>query len=93
MKPSPVYRRTQDSVAADLGEGKLALMGLSKGRYYALNAVGRVIWDFLEAPRTHIEIRQQVLEQFQVDAATCERDMDAFLKDLLREGLAETVNP
>ena len=90
---TPLYRRATNAVAADLGEGKLALMGLAKGRYYALNPVGRVIWDCLETPRSREEIRQHVLAQFTVDAATCERDMEKFLTDLLQEGLAEAIPP
>ena len=91
MNASIIYRRTADAVAADLGEGKLAVMGLARGRYYALNPVGRVIWDFLDAPRTHAEIRAHVLAKFDVDNETCERDMNTFLQDLLREGLVELV--
>ena len=92
MTASTLYRRTPDSVAADLGEGKLAIMGLARGRYYALNPVGRVIWDFLDAPRTHAEIHAKVLASFEVDAQTCERDMNQFLQELQREGLAEVVS-
>lgn len=92
MPPSPLYKRATNAVAADLGEGKLALMGLTKGRYYALNPVGRVIWECLEQPRSRDEIRQQVLARFEVDPATCERDMEKFLQDLLDEGLGEAVS-
>lgn len=91
MLTAPRYRRATDAVAADLGEGKLALMGLAKGRYYALNPVGRVIWDCLALPQTRDELRAQVLARFEVDAATCERDTDRFLGELLEEGLAETL--
>lgn len=91
MAQSAIYRRTPDAVAADLGEGKLAIMGLARGRYYTLNPVGRVIWDFLGAPRTHADIHAHVLSQFEVDAEACERDVNRFLQDLLREKLAEVV--
>lgn len=91
MTSPAFYKRSSNAVAADLGEGKLAIMGLTRGRYYALNAVGRVIWDYLDAPRTREDIRRHVLSSFQVDAQTCERDMQKFLQDLLEEGLAETV--
>ena len=89
--PNRRYRRTADSLAADLGEGKLAVMGLAKGRYYTLNPVGRAIWDFLEQVRSQQEIRAHVLERFDVDEQSCARDVDKFLKELLREGLAEPV--
>lgn len=85
------YRRTDDALAADLGEGKLAVMGLAKGRYYALNPVARAIWDFLDQSRSRLEIRAHVLERFEIDEQACDRDVDAFLKELLREGLAESV--
>ena len=37
------------------------------------------------------EIRERVTERFDVDDQSCERDVDAFLRDLLREGLAESI--
>jgi hypothetical protein len=83
------YRRATNAVAADLGEGKLAIMGLAKGRYYALNPVGRVIWECLEQPRSREDLRAEVQARFEIDAATCERDTEKFLKELLDEGLAE----
>lgn len=86
---SPRYRRATDSLAADLGQDQLAVMGLAKGRYYTLNAVARSIWEFLDSPRTTAEIRAFVGATFDVDVATCERDADHFLKELLEEGLAE----
>lgn len=90
--PRTRYRRATNAVTADLGEGKLALMGLAKGRYYALNPVGRVIWDCLEQPRSRDDLRAEVQARFDIDAATCERDTEKFLKDLLDEGLAEAVS-
>lgn len=86
---SRLYRRADDALAADLGEGKLALMGLAKGRYYALNPVGRAIWDFLEQPHTPSEIRAHLLTRFEVDEKTCERDLQRFLREMVRERLLE----
>lgn len=90
--PKPlVYCRTAHALDAALGEGKLAIMGLSKSRYYTTNAVGRVVWEFLVAPHTREEIRDHVIGTYHVAPEVCEKDIDRFLQDLLREGLAKTV--
>lgn len=88
MKPTARYRRRSDSITADLGGGRLAIMGMVKGGYYALNPVAHAIWDLLEQPRSTEEIRTHVCTRFEVDADACARDADHFLQELLDEGLA-----
>ncbi|HUR41125.1 MAG TPA: PqqD family protein [Verrucomicrobiae bacterium] len=85
------YKRSVNAVTADLGDGHLAVMGLSRGRYYTLNATGKVIWTFLETPRSAEDIEAHVQSCFDIDTDTCLQDSQKFLADLVAEGLVERV--
>lgn len=91
--PKPaLYRRTSNTLDADLGENKLAIMGLAKNRYYTINPVGRAVWAFLAVPHTRDEIRDHILTTYHVAPDVCEKDVATFLQELLSEGLVESVS-
>ncbi|MFH1807218.1 MAG: PqqD family protein [Pseudomonadota bacterium] len=55
---------------------------------YTLNAVGTVVWECLDGSRTVSQIVDEVVARFEVEAALARQDVEAFLDDMLREGLA-----
>jgi hypothetical protein len=57
--------------------------------YYGLDAVGARIWSLIQEPRTVNEIRDILLEEYEVEPERCERDLLALLQKLADEGLIE----
>ena len=57
--------------------------------YFGLNAVGARIWNLIQEPRTMQDIRDLLLEEYEVDREHCENDLLALLHRLAAEGLAE----
>lgn len=47
--------------------------------YLGLDEVGQRVWDLLEQPRTLDAVVDALLEEYDVDRATCERDVAAFI--------------
>jgi hypothetical protein len=78
----------KDQVSSDLG-GEVAILDLKAGVYYGLDAVGARIWSLIEEPRTVNEIRDILLEEYDVEPERCERDLLALLRRLADEGLVE----
>jgi Coenzyme PQQ synthesis protein D (PqqD) len=78
----------KDQVSSDLG-GEVAILDLKAGVYYGLDAVGARIWSLIEEPRTVKEIRDILLEEYDVEPERCERDLLALLQRLADEGLVE----
>lgn len=74
---------------ATLGPDSVAILDLSKGRYYGLDATALRIWQLLEKPVTVAEIEQQLLREFEVDAQTCRTEVAEFIGKLRAEGLVE----
>jgi hypothetical protein len=75
-----------EQVSADLN-GEMAILGLKSGVYYGLNEVGCRVWRCLEKPHSLAEIRDVLLEDYEIDFAQCENDVEAILIKLFREGL------
>ena len=77
-----------DHVFADLG-GEAVVLGVEKGMYYGLDGVGTRIWDLIKEPQAVSSIRDTILDEYEVDRETCERDLLEFLGQLADEGLIE----
>jgi hypothetical protein len=81
---------TKGHLSCDLN-GEAVLLHLDKGCYYGLNQVGAKVWQLLQQPRSFEEIQAEIVDSYQVDAATCQRDLQALLDQMLRAGLIEIV--
>ena len=69
-------------VTADLN-GEIVMMSAEKGNYYALQGVGGRIWAMLGTPIAVTDIVARLAHDYEVDPATCEGDVLAFLNALL----------
>lgn len=86
MKPVKV----RDDVVSRVLDGEAVLLDLASGSYFGLNEVGTVVWEEL---RTHGQIRKaidKVLEEFDVDRETAERDVAELVQELLDKKLLVT---
>lgn len=78
----------KDQVSADLA-GEAVILNLKSGMYYGLNEVGGRIWQLLQEPRTVAAIRDTLLEEYEVDRESCDRDLLAVLQELATAELIE----
>jgi hypothetical protein len=79
-------------VSAQVGEDTVILQ-LEDGVYFGLDPVGTSIWRLLQVRRTVAEIRDRIVEEYEVDAVRCERDLVALLRDLAARRLIELSEP
>ena len=86
-----VIKACSDQVSCDL-VGEAVILNLKSGVYYGLDSVGTLIWNLVQEPKTVTEIRKVVLEEYDVDPQTCERDIQAFLEDMAAHGIV-TMDP
>jgi hypothetical protein len=78
----------KDQVSSDLG-GEVAILDLKAGVYYGLDAVGARIWSLIQEPRTVNEIRDILLQEYEVEPERCERDLLVLLQRLADERIIE----
>src|SRR5271170_5080931 len=79
---------TSEQVSCPLGE-ESAILNLKNSMYYGMNPVGTRIWTLLKEPRSVEQLRDTLLNEYQVDAELCERDLLDLLGKMKSEGLIE----
>jgi len=78
----------KDQVSCDLA-GEAAILNLKTSVYFGLNAVGASIWDLIQQPKTVTEIKDAILEEYDVEPGRCEADLLKLLQELSDHNLIE----
>ncbi len=81
-------QRSSEPMQAEL-DNELVMMSVERGSYYGLDPVGSKIWELLEEPMTVRELIDKLLEIYEVDPATCEKETLEFLASMEKEQLLE----
>jgi hypothetical protein len=79
---------SSELVSANL-DGEVVILGFKSGSYYSLDQVGGFIWDLLQESRRVADIRDLIIEEYDVEPAECERDLIALLEDLADKQLID----
>lgn len=88
ISDASVVVASKEQVSCEL-DGEAAILNLKDGVYYGLDPVGAAVWKLLQQPRTVSELRDALLEEYEVDAERCERDLMALLAELATCGLVQ----
>ena len=78
----------KDQVSSDLA-GEAVILSLQTGMYYGLDSVAAHIWELLRTPTCVTDIRDTIVQHYDVEPEACERDILAFLRQLAEQGLIE----
>jgi Coenzyme PQQ synthesis protein D (PqqD) len=78
----------KDQVWCALGE-ESAILNMSNSVYYGMNAVGTRVWNLLQQPKTVQEIRDAIIDEYDVAPEQCDRDLLQLLEQMKAEGLIE----
>ena len=76
----------EGQLSADIGE-ECVILNSTKGAYYGLERHGVLVWHLIQQPRRIAELRDAILDEFEVESARCERDLMELLTELQEEGL------
>lgn len=79
---------SRNQVSCDL-KGEAAVLNLKNSVYYGLESVGAFVWNLVQRPRSVAELRDALLQEYDVEPGRCESDLLALLEKLLAEGLLE----
>ncbi len=81
---------TKDQVSADLN-GEAAILNLKTSTYFGLNTVGASIWKLVREPKTVNQIRDAIIQEYDVEPDRCEHDILELLQELSKHGLIEII--
>jgi hypothetical protein len=82
---------TSEQVSCALGD-ESAILNMKNSVYYGMNAVGTRVWALLGEPRTIVQLRDALLDEYEVEPSRCEQDLLQLLEGLRTEGLIEVKN-
>ena len=82
---------SKEQASADLRD-EAAILNLKDGVYYGLDPVGARIWKLIQTPRTVREVRDMILEEYDVEADCCEKDLIELLQQLAKNDLIYIVD-
>ncbi len=82
---------SQDQVSCDLS-GEAAILNLKSGVYFGLNTVGASIWKLIQEPRTIKEIRDALVDEYDVEPKRCEQDILELLQELSNHELIKIID-
>ncbi len=86
-KPEIVSRKIADEVLLVPVYGELSSMQ----KIFSLNDVSEYIWEELDGKKRLGELIRQITDTFEVDEATAENDLYAFIQSLTKAGLIDEV--
>ena len=79
--PSTVVSRSDEPVAVEV-DRKIVMMSVEQAMYFGLEGTGPRIWALLEQPRTVESLCEALMQEFDVDAEDCRREVIDFLEEL-----------
>jgi hypothetical protein len=88
LSTSSIVSATSEHVSCMLGD-EAAILNLKNTVYYGLNAVGARVWSLVQQSRSVREIRDTLVEEYDVQAEQCERDLLDLLESMREQGLIE----
>jgi hypothetical protein len=78
---SSVVVASENQISSDVA-GEAVILDLKVGVYYGLDAVASRIWHLIQHPRSVSEVRNALLDEYDVDPARCEQDLLMLLRQL-----------
>lgn len=68
-------------------DGELLGLHVERGTCYGFNGTATRIWKMIEQPIRLAALRDALVRDYDVDAATCEQDLRELLRELEQDGL------
>jgi hypothetical protein len=84
-----IYKRATELMEAELGD-ELVALDAAAGKCFGFNNVATSVWRRLEQPQTFEQLRDAMLEEYEVDPQQCARELRELLADLSLKNLVTT---
>jgi hypothetical protein len=88
LSPQSVVVATSEQVSCPLGD-ESAILNLTNSVYYGVNPVAASVWKLLQQPRSVVELRDSLVDEYDVDPERCVQDLLSLLDKMRDEGLID----
>jgi hypothetical protein len=83
-----IYRRATPLLEADVGD-ELVALDPESGVCFGFNSVAASVWRLLEEPKTARQIKDCLMETFEVSPTQCAEELQALLDSLVDQGIVD----
>lgn len=91
VSASSVVVASKEQIGCDLG-GEEVILDLDSGIYYGLNEVGASIWKLIQEPKSVGEIKQAIMDEYEVQPERCETSILRLLNELAERNLIGVID-
>src|SRR4051794_28979280 len=88
LMADPIYRRAGSVMEAEIG-GELVTLDPNADDCFAFTPVARTVWRSLEQPKSFVQLRDELLAEYDVGSEQCAAELRQLLDELIRQGLIE----
>ena len=88
LSPRSIVVATSEQVSCPLGE-ESAILNLKNSVYYGVNPVATSVWKLIQQPKSIGELRDALVEEYEVEPERCEQDLLTLLDKMRDEGLID----
>ncbi|MBI1329292.1 MAG: lasso peptide biosynthesis PqqD family chaperone [Alphaproteobacteria bacterium] len=88
LNTDTVIVRSDGLIEAEV-DGEVVALSIDQGTCYGLNKVGSRIWALIATPMKVGDLCNQLVAEYDVDMATCERQVLDLLEELRAEKMIE----
>jgi Coenzyme PQQ synthesis protein D (PqqD) len=85
---STIIMAGKDPVASEMAN-EVAILDPKSGMYFGLDHVGARIWELIQEPKSVKDIRDTILEEYDVEVDRCELDLFGLFRVMSVNGLIE----
>ena len=85
---STIIKQSTGIITQNLEEDTV-MANIDSGRYFGVDSTAKFIWEQLATAITVENICKKVLEEYDIDTETCEREVLLFVQKLADENLLE----
>ena len=87
-----VIARHPDLMTSELSDTELVMLNIERGSYDGMADTAKDIWNQLDTPRSIAAVCDQLMTQYAVNRETCEREVLAFVQEMLADELVQVVS-
>jgi len=75
------------AIVSNKMDNETVMMSIENGEYYGINPIGSRIWELLDRPAAIADLCESLMEEYDVSAEDCRRDVAEFIGKLLDKDL------
>ncbi|MEO7997033.1 MAG: PqqD family protein [Gemmatimonadaceae bacterium] len=84
-----IFAPVRQDVAGKVIDGEAIIMNLTNGAYYSVDAVGAVVWQWIDEEQPIGTIVERLQTAFPASSDVIARDLDVLLSQMMSDGLVQ----